>query len=72
MLEEEAKNYFYIDKPSEYMTAVFKVKENVEDLIPAVVHVDKSSRVQTVSKKVIKNILDLLRNLEKKQGYLSC
>ena len=29
VLEEEAKNYFYIDKPSEYMTAVFQGKKKM-------------------------------------------
>ena len=68
VLEEEAKNYFYIDKPSEYMTAVFKVKENVEDLIPAVVHVDKSSRVQTVSKKSNQKYFRLIKKFGEKTG----
>ena len=59
VLEEEASNYFYIDKNfnSPYMLYVFKIKTS----LPNVSAVDGSSRIQTVNKKQNKNYYNLLK-----------
>ncbi len=46
ILEEEAANYFELDRPSPYMLLVAPVKNGS---VPAVTHVDASARVQTIS-----------------------
>ena len=51
VLEEEAEKYFFIKNPSPFMTSVFKVKNEVIDKIPAVVHINNTARVQTISHK---------------------
>jgi len=53
ILEEYADNWFNSSQKikSTYMEKVFTIKENLKDLVPAVVHYDKTCRVQTVSKK---------------------
>ena len=50
VLLEEFYNYFKAKQPSPFMTITFKVKKEVAQLIPAVVHVDGTSRIQTVEK----------------------
>jgi len=59
VLEEEASNYFYIDKNfnSPYMLYVFKTKIS----LPNVSAIDGSSRIQTVNKKQNKNYYNLLK-----------
>ena len=60
VLEEEASNYFYIDKNfnSPYMLYVFKTKT----YLPNVSAIDGSSRIQTVNKNQNKNYYDLLKS----------
>ncbi|WP_019915015.1 carbamoyltransferase family protein [Paenibacillus sp. HW567] len=53
VLDEDAEQFFIIPKKSDvsdYMLITYKVKSNVMDKIPAVVHVDGTSRIQTVKK----------------------
>jgi carbamoyltransferase len=47
VLEEDAHEYFDLDRPSPYMQ--FAVRCKRPDLLPAVIHKDGTSRVQTVN-----------------------
>jgi carbamoyltransferase len=47
--EEEADQYFAIDRPMPYMQYAVPVRSDKQSAIPAVVHVDATARVQTVS-----------------------
>jgi carbamoyltransferase len=49
VLEEEAREWFEINKISPFMLYAVLVKKEKAHLIPSVVHVDNTSRVQTVS-----------------------
>ena len=68
VLEERAKEFFNIDKVSEYMCAVFKAKNKAKEIIPSVVHIDNTSRVQTVSKKSNYKFYTLIKSFENKTG----
>lgn len=51
ILFERVSEFFDLDIESPYMLLAPPVREGKEKLIPAVVHIDKTSRVQTVTKK---------------------
>lgn len=70
VLEEDAANYFEMGnlKSSPFMTINFPVKEDSCDLIPGVVHVDKTCRIQTVTKD-IPHIYELLLEFKKLSGH---
>jgi carbamoyltransferase len=57
-----------MDVESPYMTAVFDVKENMKDKIPAVVHIDNTARVQTVDKDTNIKFYNLIKCFEKLTG----
>jgi carbamoyltransferase len=65
ILLEETRNYFYLDRPSPFMLFAAKVKEDVREKIPAVVHVDGTSRVQTVTKKDNGIYYDLIKEFRR-------
>lgn len=48
VMSEYQKDFFEINQNSFHMLIASKVKENKKEIIPAVVHVDRSARVQTV------------------------
>jgi carbamoyltransferase len=51
VVEEKAEEYFELNgHSSPYMLLVPQARRGVDEIIPAVVHVDNSARVQTVSK----------------------
>jgi carbamoyltransferase len=58
---EDAPRFFEIDRPSPYMILVHRVRSEVRDLIPAVIHVDGTARVHTVSEDVNSRYYCLLR-----------
>ena len=68
VLESEANNYFNIDKPSPYMNSVYSVKNNIQEIIPAVVHIDNTSRVQTVSEDMNRKYYNLIKQFGYKTG----
>lgn len=48
VLEERAREYFEISRPSPFMAQTVRVQASMKGVIPAVVHVDGTARVQTV------------------------
>ncbi|MNW49358.1 Decarbamoylnovobiocin carbamoyltransferase [compost metagenome] len=50
VLEEDIDEWFEDAHPSPFMLHTFKIKERVQDLIPAVAHLDGTARVQTIDK----------------------
>ena len=68
ILKEKAQEYFNISVESPYMAAVFDVKENMKDKIPAVVHIDNTARVQTVDKDSNIKFYNLIKSFEKLTG----
>lgn len=66
--EEELKNWFHGNQASPYMLCTYKVKESKEDLIPAVLHLDKTARVQTVNERNDKKLYQLIDEFHKATG----
>ena len=68
VLEEEAKNWFEMDKikNSPHMMYAVKVKEKKKSKIPSVVHVDGTCRIQTVNKNDNAKLYNLLKLFYKK------
>jgi carbamoyltransferase len=62
---EDAKNYFDIKVPSEFMIIAADAKEKVAELIPSVVHVDNTVRPQEVSKDINPKYWELIYNFGK-------
>jgi predicted NodU family carbamoyl transferase len=50
VLEEHVSEYFHFTGTSPFMTIVCRVREDKQDEIPAVTHVDGTARIQTVSR----------------------
>jgi carbamoyltransferase len=48
ILKEFTKDWFEVDDEVPFMSKVYKVKKNKQNLIPAVVHTDGTGRLQTV------------------------
>jgi carbamoyltransferase len=51
VIEEQASDYFHLSGESPFMTFVCRVREEKQEAIPAVTHVDRTARVQTVSRR---------------------
>jgi carbamoyltransferase len=71
VLEEDAKKYFDLDRPSPYMLLVAPVKKSLRakrSTIPAVTHVDYSARIQTVNKDTNRFYYDIISAFKKKTG----
>ena len=60
VLSEYQKDFFEINQDSFHMLIASKVKKDKKEVIPAVVHVDRSARVQTVTKKSNEKFYKLL------------
>jgi carbamoyltransferase len=69
-LEDEARNFFYLDgsDPDPYMITTVPVNEEKRHLIPAVTHVDGTSRLQAVTEKSNKRFFQLLREFQRITG----
>lgn len=71
VLEEDAKKWFELkrfDYPGYYMLVAYKVKHDKVDLIPAVIHVDKTARLQLVSEKISSKYYKLIKEFKKITG----
>jgi carbamoyltransferase len=51
VLEGHAHKWFHLEGRSSYMLLVVGVRDDVKNVIPAIVHVDGTARVQTVSER---------------------
>lgn len=65
VLEEEAQEYFELDRPSPFMLLVANGRPDALVKIPAVLHCDSSARVQTVSRDTDIRFYDLISEFEK-------
>jgi len=61
VLEEKAKDYFDIDYFSPHMLFVVEAKKNINEKLPAIVHVDNTCRVQTVNEEFNQNYYNLIK-----------
>ena len=61
ILQEFTKDWFEVDDEVPFMSKVYKVKKNKQNLIPAVVHVDGTGRLQSVDGKYNKNYYNLIK-----------
>lgn len=69
LLDEVRKKYLEMDYPSPFMILSFKVKEELWNEIPSVVHVDGTARPQTVERKYNKRYYDLIKSFGKLTGH---
>jgi len=65
VLSEYQNEFFEINQDSFHMLIASKVREDKKDVIPAVVHVDKSARVQTVNITSNEKFYNLLKEFKK-------
>lgn len=71
VLEEEAKNYFKIIKNTDYtqMSVCVEAKENINSVIPAVLHPsDFTARIHLVKKEINNDYYDLIKNFKQISG----
>lgn len=68
VLEEDAADYFEIDRPSPFMLLVAHVKEEKRAEIPAVTHVNGSARIQTINEQQNPLFYKLLYAFKEKTG----
>ena len=66
VLEQDVGKYFHEDFSSPYMLYSYVVKDEYVDLIPAIIHEDKTCRVQTVNKEYNSRLTTLLEIFKKK------
>ncbi len=60
ILEEEVTRYFENMRVSPYMLLIADAKENAQDEIPAVIHIDNTARVQTVNAEINPDFYQLI------------
>ena len=65
ILQEEVDKWFENNNHSSYMSFVYKIKKDKQNIIPAVTHVDGTGRLQTVSKNINKKFYDLIFEFSK-------
>ena len=68
VLQENAEEFFKIEKESPYMLFVHEVVEDKRDMIPAVTHVDGTSRIQTLKKKTNPYYYEIIESFKSKTG----
>ena len=61
ILEDEVFNWFDINDNSPFMSKVYKIKKEKQNLIPAVTHVDGTGRLQTVSESMNSFYFELIK-----------
>jgi carbamoyltransferase len=67
ILEEETEKWFESYTMSDYMTFVYKIKQDKRSFIPAVCHVDGTGRLQTVKKNLNDRYYKLILSFFKKK-----
>lgn len=67
--EEECSKYFTYHLPNPYMLLVYGVKEEYQQLMPAITHVDGTVRIQTVNEKENYNMRMLLNEFKAISGH---
>lgn len=68
VLEEEAGDFFELDRPSPFMLIIANVKPEKRALIPAVTHADGSARIQTVNRQQDAKMYDLIQHFKNRTG----
>lgn len=71
VLEEDAADWFQLDRPSPYMLLVAPVREEVRTgprALPAITHVDGSARIQTINRDQDPLYYDLIRAFKARTG----
>ena len=68
VLYEHASEFFEINQPDPFMTIAPRVRPEMADKIPAVVHVDNTARFQTVEKEANPPYYKLIEAFGKKTG----
>ncbi len=61
---EATGRFFEVDYPSPFMVQAYRIRPEVRDLIPAVVHQDGTGRLQTVEESVNPQYWSLLKHFE--------
>ncbi len=67
--EEECSTYFTFHLPNPYMLLVYGVKEEYQQLMPAITHVDGTVRIQTVNEEENKHTRRLLTAFKALTGH---
>jgi carbamoyltransferase len=65
---EDTGKFFEVDQPSPFMVQAYRIRPEVRDLIPAVVHEDGTGRLQTVEEDVNPRYWKLLKEFESLTG----
>ena len=68
VLENKMRHYFESHYKSQFMSLVFKIKEEKVNDVPAIAHIDKSARVQTVNRDINPRFCKLIKEFEKITG----
>lgn len=69
LCQEDAAEYFGINKESPFMMLIYKIKDKYIDKLPWITHVDNTCRLQTVREWDNPKYYRLLKNLKKHIGF---
>jgi len=68
LLEEDAGKYFTDPVPHQFMILMFKYRDDMCEVVPAVCHVDQTARPQTVSRDENKTWYELIKAFKDETG----
>jgi carbamoyltransferase len=68
LLEEDAGKYFIDPVPHQFMILMFKYRDDMCEVVPAVCHVDQTARPQTVSRDENKTWYELIKAFKDETG----
>jgi len=68
LLEEDAGKYFTDPVPHQFMILMFKYRNDMCEVVPAVCHVDQTARPQTVNKEENKTWYELIKAFKDETG----
>lgn len=68
VLEEDASEIYELDGPKPFMTTTCRTREEWQDKLPGVTHVDGTARVQTVSEAYNDSYYKLIKEFKKRTG----